>query len=456
VSIEADSAQGSGFFITEDLVVTCFHVVRGARSIRLKAPGWHGEAIAVVGWDEPDDLAILRITPRRHTKGLRLSNQLAPIGTKVVVVSSPLGLENTVSDGLVSAVRTDAHPRLQFTAPISPGSSGGPVVGESGEVIGVVASTLALVREGATWSQNLNFAVPATRILKVLLEGEDTPVAVFAENTLPEQEARWRAIERSLPELVSTLEQELGARLAAVYEAALRDCVADRDSDRLQQLLESRAELRNQRKNMLDTAEFLASTGAHGAAIGRVLLAVWEEFAAHPTPSTRADLEHVRSAVREYLEALERERARPSFPEAFAGFPFMQSARVIYEWCFPGFTIAPIAGFAEFTCPTALVPPPFVEGPATLSFLNGRLVVVGVDVTSYEKAVEMISAKYGTPTYARWQKDGWYQVERPSFSRNSAFNWTLKGGRIRVGRLNKAPFVLFIRNERDEAVANSF
>src|SRR5690606_35093872 len=99
VSIEADSAQGSGLFITEALVVTCFHVVRGARSIRLKAPGWHGEAIAVVGWDEPDDLAILRITPRRHTKGLRLSNQLAPIGTKVVVVSSPLGLENTVSDG---------------------------------------------------------------------------------------------------------------------------------------------------------------------------------------------------------------------------------------------------------------------------------------------------------------------------------------------------------------------
>src|SRR5690606_34634899 len=84
------------------------------------------------------------------------------------------------------------------------------------------------------------------------------------------------------------------------------------------------------------------------------------------------------------------------------------------------------------------------------------LVVVGVDVASYEKAVEMISAKYGTPTYARWQKDGWHQVEQPSFSRNSAFNWTLKGGRIRVGRLNKPPFVLFIRNERDEAVANSF
>src|SRR5690606_41893067 len=83
-SSDLDSAQGSGFFITEDLVVTCFHVVRGARSIRLKAPGWHGEAIAVVGWDEPDDLSILRVTPRRHTKGLdRKSTRLNSSHVKI-------------------------------------------------------------------------------------------------------------------------------------------------------------------------------------------------------------------------------------------------------------------------------------------------------------------------------------------------------------------------------------
>ena len=77
----------------------------------------------------------------------------------MVVLGSPLGLEQTVTEGLVSAIRTvrDRGEFLQISAPISPGSSGGPVVNMNGQVIGIATFQVR--------GQNINFAVPGYRIL---------------------------------------------------------------------------------------------------------------------------------------------------------------------------------------------------------------------------------------------------------------------------------------------------
>jgi hypothetical protein len=86
------------------------------------------------------------------------------IGEKIYVAGNPLGLEGTVSDGIISS-RRDRYTkeRLQMTAPISPGSSGGPVLNRKGKVIGVSVATFRALE-----AQNLNFAIPSN-YLKALL-----------------------------------------------------------------------------------------------------------------------------------------------------------------------------------------------------------------------------------------------------------------------------------------------
>jgi tetratricopeptide (TPR) repeat protein len=84
------------------------------------------------------------------------------------VYGSPLGLENTVSDGIVSAIRDipDYGRIIQITAPISPGSSGSPVLNMQGEVIGIASFQMV---EG----QNLNFAIPSEKITSLILTEEN-------------------------------------------------------------------------------------------------------------------------------------------------------------------------------------------------------------------------------------------------------------------------------------------
>src|SRR5439155_24690357 len=88
------------------------------------------------------------------------------------VIGNPLGLEGTVSDGLVSAVRDvpELGRMLQITAPVSPGSSGGPVVNMKGQVVGI---TRGLLKGG----QNLNFAVPGDLVARL----RSGPLICFAE-----------------------------------------------------------------------------------------------------------------------------------------------------------------------------------------------------------------------------------------------------------------------------------
>ncbi|HEY0021483.1 MAG TPA: S1C family serine protease [Longimicrobium sp.] len=155
--------SGSGFYGPDGRVITNAHVVEGAgRAEVFDADGLlQGTTQFAEATSSTVDLAVL---PRMGDPAERLAISAAPprVGERVVVIGSPLGLANTVSDGIVSGIRNENGQRLiQITAPISSGSSGGPVLNEAGEVVGVAVSLL----QGG---QNLNFAVSAADVRALL------------------------------------------------------------------------------------------------------------------------------------------------------------------------------------------------------------------------------------------------------------------------------------------------
>ncbi len=148
--------QGSGFIVTSNgAIVSNLHVVRGATQVRVKLPsGDVYQTSDIVDVDESKDIVILKI------KGFQLpviklgDSDRTEIGDSIIAISSPEGLINSISTGVISGVRRlDTHRVFQITAPISNGSSGGALFSSSGEVIGIVTY---LFKSG----QNINFAVP--------------------------------------------------------------------------------------------------------------------------------------------------------------------------------------------------------------------------------------------------------------------------------------------------------
>jgi tetratricopeptide (TPR) repeat protein len=168
------SGQGSGFFVNAaGDVITSHHVLEGAtRASVINAEG-KGFPIKRIVADDPDgDLIQVSVElGDAKVQPLNLSSTLPETGERVIVIGTPLGLEKTVSDGIVSAVRDipGFGKIVQLTAPISPGSSGSPVVNMKGEVIGV--ATFFVIA-----GQNLNFAIPMERISK-LIRGEGQTLA---------------------------------------------------------------------------------------------------------------------------------------------------------------------------------------------------------------------------------------------------------------------------------------
>lgn len=172
----ATSRQGSGFLVDpRGRILTNNHVIRDARSVRVKlSSGDVYDRVTVLATDERRDIAVLQI-PGFDLPALPLANSdSVRIGAPVVLIGSPLGLENTVSTGIVSGRRQEdeGFQLLQISAPASVGSSGGPVMSSDGSVIGIAASQL---QNG----QNLNFAVPINYARGLLEHLGPDPVAVL-------------------------------------------------------------------------------------------------------------------------------------------------------------------------------------------------------------------------------------------------------------------------------------
>ena len=171
-SDEPRMGSGSGFIITPDgFAVTNSHVVSGRT--RLVAQTNEGDKVdmEVVGDDPATDIALLRMSARDLPYVSVGDSALLRVGQLVIALGSPLGLQSTVSTGVVSATGRGMRSQsgrmiesvVQHSAPINPGNSGGPLVDSRGNVIGVNTAIIMM-------AQGIGFAVPSNTVQWVTTE----------------------------------------------------------------------------------------------------------------------------------------------------------------------------------------------------------------------------------------------------------------------------------------------
>ena len=160
---------GSGFFVRPNYIATNFHVIDGAVGGLAKRVGQE-TVYAIKSFtakDKGHDLAILRVSAYGVEPLPLGDSDKVEIGDTIYAVGNPKRLEGTFSDGLISAIREKGEwgtgKRLQYTAPGARGSSGGPILNEKGEVIGIVVS-------GYEDLQNLNFAIPSNYLKNLVIQ----------------------------------------------------------------------------------------------------------------------------------------------------------------------------------------------------------------------------------------------------------------------------------------------
>jgi len=171
VQVRTPSGLGSGFFINEEgFLITNFHVIEGETQISLEV--YHQKdgqlerrtykQVRIVAINKFEDLALLRIedkdAPKFKYVPMGSADALA-VGERVFAIGSPLGLERTVTEGMLSTKTRQMQGELylQTTAPINPGNSGGPLFNMSGEVIGVTNMKI-------TFGEGLGFAIPVEAV----------------------------------------------------------------------------------------------------------------------------------------------------------------------------------------------------------------------------------------------------------------------------------------------------
>ncbi len=162
--------QASGVALRRDgVIITNLHTLEHACDVLIQTDGeTTGSLVQSVTFGEKgQDLVILRLENQQLRPATLGKSTSLSVGDKVVAIGNPMGLENSVSEGILSARRhLDGRELLQMTAPISPGSSGGGLYDSHGRLVGITTSTL---RE----SQSLNFAIPVEQVLDLLAKTDD-------------------------------------------------------------------------------------------------------------------------------------------------------------------------------------------------------------------------------------------------------------------------------------------
>lgn len=171
---------GSGFFIdSSGLAVTNYHVIDGATSAVITTPdGSEYPVTGVYDYDENVDMALIQVEGSDFPY-LKLGDSDAiETGADVYAIGSPLGYQNTISDGIISSSYRDVEGMhfMQITAAISSGSSGGALIDDTGKVIGVTTAT-------AVNAQNINFAVPINEITSFSTEKLVTLASILPDIT---------------------------------------------------------------------------------------------------------------------------------------------------------------------------------------------------------------------------------------------------------------------------------
>jgi serine protease Do len=179
-------AGGTGFILDVDgTIATNHHVVNGATAVRIKLQdGSWVDDVELLTSDEKVDLALLQIHTKAKLRRVVLGDSdKIVVGERVISIGNPLGLEHTLTDGLISARRMfEGRPMIQMSAPVSPGNSGGPLFNMRAEVIGITTAQL-----GGPWSraQNLNLAVPVNVLKKMIQPSYPGRKKIGTDRTVP-------------------------------------------------------------------------------------------------------------------------------------------------------------------------------------------------------------------------------------------------------------------------------
>ena len=168
-------AQGSGFIIAKDRVVTNYHVIEGLSEAYVRFADGRTESVqGVVSADKSQDIAVLEVQTSGRSS-LPFGDDIAlREGDPVLALGAPRGLELTLTNGIVSAFRKSGGQFLiQNTAPIAPGSSGGPLLNLSGQVIGITSMQL-------TNTPGVYFSIGISQV-RTLLKAAATASQPFAQ-----------------------------------------------------------------------------------------------------------------------------------------------------------------------------------------------------------------------------------------------------------------------------------
>lgn len=166
---DGSTFSGTGFVVTENgVIATARHVLDNTIYAQISFPNGVTSGEAIILAQQPQaDVALLKIEARYLPTVTLATDDTVQPGQTITVIGNPRRLQNTVTSGLISQIRTrpDGTVWHQISAPISPRSSGSPVFNDKGEVIGM--ATASIQGEG---NQNLNFAVPVREIKNLLTQ----------------------------------------------------------------------------------------------------------------------------------------------------------------------------------------------------------------------------------------------------------------------------------------------
>ena len=168
------AASGSGFFITKDgYILTNYHVIEGASTVKVTAYDGTTYDAAVIGGDEDYDIAVIKVEGTNFQPVVIGKSGSVQIGETVAAVGNPLGeLTFSMSQGIVScvnrAINVDGKPfnMIQVDCSINPGNSGGPLFNSYGEVIGIVSAKYSSYSN--TTVEGIGFAIPIDDVLAMV------------------------------------------------------------------------------------------------------------------------------------------------------------------------------------------------------------------------------------------------------------------------------------------------
>jgi S1-C subfamily serine protease len=178
VMIEVDNSKlGSGFLYNKSGdIITNAHVVEGAQNVKITTSDSRDLEGTVIGISQDVDIAVVRVPGMVNNNPLSISSRKAETGDEVLALGSPLGLQNTVTTGIISGVGRDFDiapfhysDTYQISAPIAPGNSGGPLINsKTAQVLGI---NTAVADQGT-----IGFSIPIVNVLSLVESWSKTPM----------------------------------------------------------------------------------------------------------------------------------------------------------------------------------------------------------------------------------------------------------------------------------------